>query len=324
MAAYRYVVLLSVCAVVVFGVKRGLSAATIWAKKTHTYKVVGDCRIKADIYRPDDTDVRPVVVWLHGGALILGSRHGIPGGIVGLCRKEGFVLVSIDYRLAPEVKLPEIIGDIQDAFRWIRQKGPTLYYADPDRIVVTGGSAGGYLTMMTGFCIQPRPKALVAYWGYGSFDGDWYSGPSPYHGDAASLMPQHEMLKAVGGQVLTGTDATTQKSRGDYYRWLRQNGLWVKEISGFDPVTEQQKLDPYCPVRNITSEYPPILMIHGTEDHDVPYEQSVAMAREFARQNIAHELITVPGGGHGLVGAEKKLIAEAHARALDFVKLNLK
>ena len=323
MAVYRYLAILSLCAAGVCAAERNSSAAESWVKKTYTYKVVDDCQIKADVYRADDTEVRPVVVWLHGGALILGSRHGVPGGIVGLCRKEGFVLVSIDYRLAPEVKLPRIIEDIQDAFRWIRQKGPALFHADPDRIVVTGGSAGGYLTMMTGICVRPVPSALVAYWGYGSFDGEWYSGPSPYHGDAASLMPRDQRLKAIGGKVLTGTDATTQKPRGDHYRWLRQTGRWVEEISGFDPATEQRKLDPYCPVRNITPEYPPILMIHGTEDRDVPYEQSADMAKELARHNVAHELITIPGGGHGLGGGDKELIGKAHARALAFVKEHL-
>src|SRR5215212_9244783 len=79
------------------------------ASKTYTYKTVGKVKIQADVYRPGDTQTRPVLVWIHGGALINGSRRGVPNNLLDLCRKEGFALVSLDYRLAPEVKLPAII-----------------------------------------------------------------------------------------------------------------------------------------------------------------------------------------------------------------------
>src|SRR5262249_17766173 len=107
-----------------------------FVKKTHTYKTVGTVEIQADVYPADDAKVRPVVVWLHGGALINGSRNSVPRQLLDLCKTEGYVLVSFDYRLAPEVKLPDIIADVQDAFRWLREQGPKLFHADPDRVVV--------------------------------------------------------------------------------------------------------------------------------------------------------------------------------------------
>jgi len=131
-------------------------------KKTHVYKTVGPIKIEADVYRAEDEKVRPIVVWIHGGALIMGSRTSVPSDLLNLCRTEGYALVSLDYRLAPEVKIPAIIEDVQDAFRWLREQGPKLLHIDPERIVVTGGSAGGYLTLMTGICVKPRPRALVA------------------------------------------------------------------------------------------------------------------------------------------------------------------
>jgi acetyl esterase/lipase len=277
------------------------------------------------VYRADDEVVRPGVVWMHGGALIVGSRHGVPRALLDLCREEGFLLVSIDYRLAPEVKVPAIIDDVKDAWAWIRTKGPGLFHVDPKKLVAAGGSAGGYLTMMTGICVEPRPTALLAYWGYGDIDGPWYTEPSSHYRKTIPLISKEEALGAVGGKVLTGTEGGSpgQKARGRYYLYLRQNGLWTKAVTGFDPVAERSKLDPYCPVRNITPEYPPILMIHGTLDNDVPYEESAAMARELARHGAAHELITVPNGGHGLGGGDKEVIADAHARALEFVKKHL-
>jgi acetyl esterase/lipase len=294
-------------------------------RQTHTFKTVGDLKIQADVYRADDTTVRPVVVWIHGGALIMGNRKSVPRNLLDLCRDDGYALVSIDYRLAPEVKLPEIIADVEDAFRWLRGAGAKECRLDAGRVVVTGGSAGGYLTLMTGVVVKPRPAALVAYWGYGDVDGDWYTRPSEFYRKTVPLIDRAEAYKGVGGQVITGSeDGIDMKARGRFYTYLRQNGLWTKEVTGFDPAKDKASLDRYCPVRNVSGEYPPTLLVHGTEDTDVPYQLSADMAKELARHKVPHELVTVPGAGHGLAGGDQKLVADAHARALAFVRAHLK
>jgi acetyl esterase/lipase len=304
------------------------SPCSAWAdgppfgKKTYAYKTVGDVRIEADVYRAEDAAVRPVVVWLHGGALIVGSRASVPASLLNLCRREGYALVSVDYRLAPEVKLPAIVADIEDAFRWLHAHAPMLHL-DAERVVVTGGSAGGYLTLLTGYRVRPRPRALVAYWGYGDVDGAWYTQPSPYYRTQVPLVSKEEADRAVGAKVQTGTEGAEGKARGRYYLYLRQNGLWTREVTGLDPTRDRRRLDPFCPVRNVSADYPPTLLVHGTEDTDVPYELSAAMARELARHKVPHELITVPGAGHGLSGGEKKRVDEAHAKALAFIRQHL-
>jgi dipeptidyl aminopeptidase/acylaminoacyl peptidase len=70
-------------------------------------------------------------------------------------------LSRIDYRLAPEAKLRAIIEDVQEAWNWICAQGGR-FGIDADRIAAAGGSAGGYLTQMTGFCLNPQPRALEA------------------------------------------------------------------------------------------------------------------------------------------------------------------
>jgi acetyl esterase/lipase len=300
-------------------------AADPLRKQSYTFKTVGDLKIQADVYRADDTEVRPAVVWIHGGALISGNRKSVPKNLLDLCRDEGYALVSIDYRLAPEVKLPEIIADVEDAFRWLRGDGAKACRLDVDRVVVTGGSAGGYLTLMTGVSVRPRPKALVAYWGYGDVDGDWYTKPSEFYRKQVPLIDRAEAYQGVGGKVITGSeDGVDFKARGRFYHYLRQNGLWTKEVTGFDPATERAKLDRYCPVRNVSPEYPPTLLVHGTEDTDVPYQLSADMARELARFRVPHELVTVTGAGHGLSGGDKALVAEAHGKALAFIRTRMK
>lgn len=293
------------------------------AKTTHTYKQVGKLPIKADVYRVSDDRVRPVVVWIHGGALISGNRDSVPKNLLELCRAEGYALVSLDYRLAPEVKLPDIIADLEDAFRWLGEAGPKKLHLDPDRMVVSGGSAGGYLTLMAGLRARPRPKALVAYWGYGDVDGEWYTKPSAHY-RRQPLVSETEARAGIGREAITGSEANLDmRARGRFYLYLRQNGLWTKEVTGFDPATERSKLDPYCPVRNITQKYPPTMLVHGTEDTDVPYELSAAMSQEFSRHKVPHELVTVRGAGHGLSGGDRRLVNEAHAKALAFIRAQL-
>jgi acetyl esterase/lipase len=300
-------------------------AADPLRSQTHTFKTVGDLKVQADVFRADDAKVRPVVVWIHGGALIMGNRKSVPRNLLDLCRDEGYALVALDYRLAPEVKLAEIVTDMEDAFRWLRGAGAKDCHLDPERVVVAGGSAGGYLTLMAGVVVKPRPTALVAYWGYGDVDGDWYTKPSDFYRKTIPLIGKAEAYKGVGGKVITGSeDGIDFKARGRFYHYLRQNGLWTKEVTGFDPTKEKARLDPYCPVRNVTPEYPPTLLVHGTEDTDVPYQLSADMAKELARHKVPHELVTVPGAGHGLADGDKKLVADAHAKALAFIRTHLK
>ena len=294
-------------------------------KTTHVYKTVGDVKVEADVYRPDGDDARPVVVWIHGGALIVGSRSQVPKQILELCTRERFVFVSLDYRLAPEVKLPQIAEDLQDAFRWLHEQGPKLFHADTSRVVVTGGSAGGFLTMLSGAIVKQKPTALVAYWGYGEIDGEWTRAKSTHHG---APVPREEALAGVnknnGEKVLTNTDDPAEgKARGGYYRHLRQTGGWSLGVTGIDAVKEPGKLDRFCPVKRITRDYPPILMIHGTEDTDVPYFCSTDMAKELTKHGVKHELLTVQGAEHGLRDGDPKRVAEVNARALEFIKEQL-
>jgi acetyl esterase/lipase len=147
------------------------SAAEISFKKTTvTYREIDGHKILADVYRPQDAKIRPVIVWIHGGALIVGNRDLEKSDfLLAFAEAEGCAVVSVDYRLAPETKLPDIISDIKEAFRWLAGDGAKQFHLDPRRIVVTGASAGGYLTLVTGYRVRPKPKALVALYGFGAF-----------------------------------------------------------------------------------------------------------------------------------------------------------
>src|SRR5262245_3955442 len=96
-------------------------------KATYTYKKVGDIEIKADVYNGSANGRRPTVIWIHGGALILGNRDGIMQGFHDRLIAADWTVVSIDYRLAPETRLPEIHQDLIDACQWVHEEGPKLF-----------------------------------------------------------------------------------------------------------------------------------------------------------------------------------------------------
>jgi acetyl esterase/lipase len=286
--------------------------------KTFTYKTVGDLEIKADIHRAEDDRPRKVVVWIHGGALIMGHREGISDRVKKWALNAGHVLVSIDYRLAPETQLPEIIKDVEDAFAWIRRDGPRLFHADPTRIAVTGGSAGGYLTLTSGFRVQPRPTVLLSLWGYGDLVGDWYSKPSPHPRHHGVKLTREQAYQQVSGPPIS--DARERKGDGGaFYQFCRQHGEWPKAVSGWDPIRAPEKFYPYMALKNVTKDFPPTVLIHGESDTDVPHEQSVLLAEEFTRYSVAHEFISIPGAEHGLAGGDSKRIDAAYQKAFAFL-----
>ena len=288
--------------------------------RTVTFKVVGTCQIQADVYTVPTDAARPAIVWIHGGALISGGRQNIHSGQLDLYVRAGYAVISIDYRLAPETKLPAIIEDVQDAFRWVREEGPELFGIDPHRLAVIGHSAGGYLTLMAGFCVDPRPRALVAFCGYGDIAGAWYSRPDPFYSQQPAVS-RAEAEAAVGGEILSNASGPEHRQRGRFYLYCRQQGLWPGEVTGHDPDAEPRAFDPFCPQRHVTREYPPTLLLHGNRDTDVPYEQSVVMARELAGAAVKHQLLTVPGGGHGFdSGMEAPMVARAFEVVLAFLE----
>lgn len=299
-----------------------LNAAESFEKETIVYKEAGPLPIKADVYHYSGDQVRPVVVSLHGGALIMGHRENLSGPVKNFALTNGYVLVSFDYRLAPETKLPAIIEDVEDAFRWLRREGPKRFHIDPDRIAVTGGSAGGYLTLAAGYRIQPRPRALLAFFGYGDLIGDWYSTPSPHPRHNQTKVTAEEAWRQVNGPAVA--DARDRKGDGGiFYNFCRQTGQWPKAVSGWDPRSESEKFVPFMPVRNVTAAYPPTALIHGTADTDVPFEQSQLMAREFQKHGVPFQFHQIAGAEHGLAGGDRAEIEEAQRKAFEFVKVHL-
>lgn len=146
-------------------------------KTTIVYKKNSEFEINGDFYATSK-DNAPVIVYIHGGGLVWGSKEDLKEEQIHFYLEDGFNIFSIDYRLAPETKLPEIKTDIADALLWVKQEGTKHFNYDPNKIVVIGGSAGGFLSLLTGI-FEVKPNAIVSFYGYGDLTGDWAHRPSP-------------------------------------------------------------------------------------------------------------------------------------------------
>lgn len=270
--------------------------------ETFVYKTVNGCQIRLDVY-PVDRAASPILVCIHGGALIWGSRKDLVSGGAGLlrelCAQEGFTQVSIDYRLAPETKLSGIVDDLKDAWEWVHDELPRLFDVDTERIAVLGRSAGGYLALMTGFCVEPRPMALVSLYGYGDIAGAWYSEPSPFYLSQTPISAE-EAYGVVGSDPVS--ESADDQERWRFYLHCRQNGVWIQEVAGLDPERDSALLQRFRPICNISPDYPPALLAHGTDDTDVPYHESAEMAAALHASGVAARLVTIPNGAHAFDG----------------------
>lgn len=261
-------------------------------KQTVIYKRNDSFELKADYYGTN-REHAPVVVYIHGGGLIWGTRKEISDDMIRLYTENGFALFSIDYRLAPETKMLEILEDVQDAIDWIITKGAEQFSINPQKIAVVGSSAGGFLALSTG-TFKNKPSAIVSFYGYGDILGKWATSPSKYYCQK-DMVPQNVANTLISDKTLT--EASVEK-RFLLYVHGRQQGTWINLITGTMQESNKEELKKYCPIHNVTKDYPPTLLLHGTKDMDVPYEQSVFMRAAIIKESVEAKLITVLNGEH--------------------------
>lgn len=108
----------------------------------------GDRKLHADIFRPDDGDVYPALIMIHGGGWNSGDKS-LQRPMARQIAARGYVTIPVEYRLIPEALYPAGFHDIKTAVRWVRSNAASLG-VDPDKIAVSGCSAGGQLAALTG------------------------------------------------------------------------------------------------------------------------------------------------------------------------------
>lgn len=274
--------------------------------------------IKADFYETNRKNA-PIIVYIHGGGLLWGTRKELSNEMINLYTGNGYSLFSIDYRLAPETKLAAILEDIQDALSWIQNEGPKIFSIDPERIAVIGSSAGGFLALCTGM-FKNKPRAIVSFYGYGDISASWALNPSHFYLQK-DIVPKQIAKNLVSDQVMTKGNV---EERFLLYLHARQSGEWIEQITSINPLANKAELLKFCPIHNITKEYPPTLLVHGTKDMDVPYEQSVFMRAALIKHEVKTKLITIPNGEHVFEkDFHNPVVQNALKQVIDFLQVYL-
>jgi len=239
--------------------------------KDVVYGKGGDRDLKLHILRPKTApkDPMPVLVWIHGGAWVAGSRDS---GINLLPRfaRRGYFCATIEYRFSKEALFPAQIEDSKCAIRFLRSQAKE-YNLDPHRVGVWGSSAGGHLVALLG--TSAAVKELEGKGGHAE---------------------QSSRVQAVCDFC----------GPADFPKWGDQSHPAVPKLLGGAVKDKPELAAKASPVTHITKDAPPFLIVHGDKDTTVPLSQSEALHAALMKAGIDSTLHVVKGGGHGFGGAE--------------------
>lgn len=257
------------------------------------YAATGNPRHRVDIYLPKKPTVAgplPVIAYVHGGGWAVGSKLMGRPQMMQLVNSGRYVAVSIGHRLIWEAPWPAQIHDVKAGIRWIRGNGQK-YGFDAGRICAVGTSAGGHLV------------AVLAVTG----------GDPALEGNVGGYLDQSSKVKCVVDQI--GPIDLRSTSAG--LAALKQN---VESLLGGDPAARPQVAAQATPLTHVDPSDPPFMIIHGTKDPLVGYQESVDFDKALRAAGVPVVFQTIEGGGHGDFG---KASAEVARRTAAFLERNL-
>jgi acetyl esterase/lipase len=229
-------------------------------------------RVRLDIYRPRDgapvDEPLPAVIQVHGGGWILGSRaeQGIP--LLNHMAANGWIGFNVDYRLSPRATLPEHVVDVKRAIAWVRKHADELG-VDPQRIAITGGSAGGHLTALA--ALTPNDPSL-----------------QPGFEDADTAV-----MAAVPFYGIYDLEDEARRYR-HLHDWLFSKVVLKKRVEDAPELYRS-----VSPTHRATESAPPFLIFHGDQDTLVPVEDARAFTKkleETSRNPVLY--VEMPGAEH--------------------------
>ena len=250
-----------------------------------TYGKAGNTELKLDLARPQGDGSFPAIVFIHGGGWAGGDRQGYRGQIQEAARR-GYVAVTIDYRLMKfdQAKketttatpiFPAQIHDAKAAIRWVRANAQK-YHVNSDRIGVTGGSAGGHLSLLVGLA---SPTA--------NLEGD--------SGNPGQSSRVQAVVNTFGPTEMVGC-------------YEKSSVAWIFRLFlGGAPSEAPERYKAASPVTYVSKDAPPVLTLHGDKDALVPVEQAKMLDEKMKAVGASHALMVFRGQGHGFQAeADKK------------------
>lgn len=243
------------------------------AFRDRSYVTNGHARQKLDVYLPASGTNWPLVVWVHGGAWLEGSKENPPA--LRFLR-DGYAVASLNYRLSQHAIFPAQIQDCKAALRWLRAHAQQFGY-DALRVGVWGSSAGGHLVALLGTSGDvPEFDAVGAHASVSSRVQcvvDFF-GPT----DLAAMAKQAPPDSALDHDAPNSPES--------------------KLVGG--PIQQRRELARTAnPITYTTPDDPPFLILHGDRDNLVPVGQSELLHAALQKAGVDSSLFVVKGAGHG-------------------------
>ena len=232
---------------------------------------VGEMALRLDLHLPARTPRAPLIVWVHGGAWRSGSRKDMP--LVSLV-EAGYAIASVDYRLSTQARFPAPVHDIKAAVRFLRSHGGT-WSLPTKRILIAGDSAGGHLAALVG--VSNGSKELEGALG----------------ADRTTSSDVQGIMSFYGGANLT----TILKQSTPHGLSVRVPALDLLLGGQPDAVPELARLA--SPVFWVDGEDPPLLLLHGDQDPQMPVNQALELFSAYRSKRATVQLEIVPGAAHG-------------------------
>lgn len=244
--------------------------AQVDSTKNIVYAEVSTSKLLLDLYKPTGKDNPYLLVWVHGGAWRSGSKEKPPLGLLSA----GYAIASIDFRQSTEAPFPAQIHDIKAAIRFLRGNAKKYGYR-PDKIVIAGSSSGGHLV------------ALV-----GTTNNDNY-----YEGAEGNFLKESSSVQGIIDFYGPTNFLTILHQSTPHGISVRVPAL---ELLLGKPVEQVPQLAKKAsPVFQIDANDPPILIVHGDQDNQVPVNQSLELMAAYRKAGLSWQLEIVPGAGHG-------------------------
>ena len=242
--------------------------------KDLAYVPGGHVRQKLDLYLPAKP-TGPILVWIHGGGWVGGSRTDEVPGLQLLAL--GYTIASVDYRFSTDAPFPAQIEDCKAAIRWLRANAATYGY-DPKRLAAWGGSAGGHLTALLATTGVIRDFDVGENLDQSSAIrcGIDFSGPTDF--------PAWKPASANPGIQRSGADSLLTK------------------LLGGEMMEKAELARRASPVTWISKETAPLYLLHGDADEIVGVEQSLELAVLMKAVGVEVVLDIVPGADHAGMG----------------------
>ncbi len=238
------------------------------------YATANNTPLKLDLYAPKNrTNPLPAVIYFHGGGWVAGEKERDVLDLLPYLSL-GWVVANVEYRLAGNTPAPAAVEDCRCALHWIAARA-RQFGIDTSRIVLTGGSAGGHLALMTGML----PENSVFDHQCPTNDSiRWTSGTEPPIRIAA-IVNWYGITDVA--ELLNGPNAKHYAI--EWFGSLKNRKELAEELS---------------PLTYVRPGLPAIISIHGDKDDVVPYEQATRLHAALDKAGVPNQLVTIHGGKH--------------------------